>query len=47
MIQAVQPYMDKMMILIDGEILKGDHSFKVVANIAKMEGSSLFNGCIH
>ncbi|KAI7878129.1 uncharacterized protein EV154DRAFT_606504 [Mucor mucedo] len=43
-IEVLQPKMDKHMMLLDGKILKGDHSFKFPKHMAKIEDTSVFTG---
>jgi hypothetical protein len=42
MLDELRPMIDKQMMLIDGKILKGDHSFKIIKSIAKINGASTF-----
>jgi hypothetical protein len=42
MINRLRPLMDKQMMLLDGKILKGDHSFKLVKHVAKVDGAPTF-----
>ena len=42
-IEAVRPHMDKQMMLLDGKVLKGDHSFKIVKHIAKVGKEPTFS----
>lgn len=42
-IEVLQPKMDKHMMLLDGKVLKGDHSFKFTKHMAKIEDSSVFS----
>ncbi|KAG2192557.1 hypothetical protein INT47_012781 [Mucor saturninus] len=41
-IEKLRPFMDKMLMLTGGKIIRGDHSFKIVNHIAKIEKSSAF-----
>ncbi|CAO3620732.1 unnamed protein product [Mucor hiemalis] len=43
-IQAFRPKMDKHMMILEGKILKGDHSFKFPKHMAKIEDTSVFTG---
>lgn len=38
--------MDQMLALLDGVILKGDHSFKIIDHKAKVNGVSTFS-CLY
>ncbi|CAO3629079.1 unnamed protein product, partial [Mucor hiemalis] len=38
--EVLQPKMDKHMMLLDGTVLKGDHSFKFAKHMAKIENGS-------
>ncbi|KAG2193590.1 hypothetical protein INT47_007393 [Mucor saturninus] len=41
-IEKLRPFMDEMLMLTSGKIIRGDHSFKIVNHIAKIENSSAF-----
>ena len=41
-IQTLRPKMDKHMMLLDGKVLKGDHSFKFPKHMAKTNEASVF-----
>jgi hypothetical protein len=41
-IDELRPSIDKQMMLIGGKFLKGDHSFKIIKKIAKIQGNSAF-----
>ncbi|CEP11895.1 hypothetical protein [Parasitella parasitica] len=41
-IQQLQPKMDKQIMLLDGKVLKGDHSFKFPKHMAKIEEAGVF-----
>lgn len=43
-IDVLRPRMDKYMIILDGKVLKGDHSFKFPKHMAKIEDVSVFSG---
>ena len=43
LVKELRPFMDQMMSMLDGIILKGDHSFKVIDHIAKVNGVSIFS----
>ena len=43
-IDVLRPKMDKHMMLLDGKVLKGDHSFKFPKHMAKIEKTSVFTG---
>jgi hypothetical protein len=43
MIKIFRPYMDQQMAMLDGKILKGDHSFKVIKHIAQLGKQPIFN----
>ncbi|MGB9152083.1 MAG: hypothetical protein WCD70_03240 [Alphaproteobacteria bacterium] len=43
MIEEMRPLMDKQMMMLEGRILKGDHSFKIVKHIAKLGDQSAFS----
>ncbi|KAL9536874.1 hypothetical protein MBANPS3_012294 [Mucor bainieri] len=42
-IESMQPKMDKHMMLLDGNVLKGDHSFKFPKHMGKIEDSNVFS----
>lgn len=42
-IDEMRPLMDKQVSLLDGKILKGDHSFKIIKHMGKTDGSPAFN----
>jgi hypothetical protein len=41
-IDEYRPLIDKQMMLLGGRFLKGDHSFKIIKKIAKINGTSAF-----
>jgi hypothetical protein len=43
MVDEMRPLIDKQLSLLDGKILKGDHSFKLVKHLAKIGGASTFS----
>ncbi|KAL9536765.1 hypothetical protein MBANPS3_012383, partial [Mucor bainieri] len=43
LIEVLQPKMDKHMMLLDGNVLKGDHSFKFPKHMGKIEDNSVFS----
>jgi hypothetical protein len=42
LIEELRPLIEKQIMLLDGRILKGDHSFKLVKHLSKVEGSPVF-----
>ncbi|KAG2191844.1 hypothetical protein INT47_009991, partial [Mucor saturninus] len=46
LIAKVRPFMDQLMSFIDGTVLKGDHSFKIIDHLAKINGVSTFS-CLY
>lgn len=42
-IDELRPSMDKEMMILDGSVLKGDHSFKIIKHISNIEGTPTFN----
>lgn len=43
-ISHLRPFMDQHTSMLNGEILKGDHSFKIIKHMGKINGVSMFNG---
>ena len=43
MIDEIRPLLDKQVMLLDGRVLKGDHSFKIIKSIGKTGGSPKFS----
>ena len=43
MIDELRPLLDKQVMLLDGKILKGDHSFKIIKSMGKIGGSPTFS----
>lgn len=43
-IETLRPKMNKHMMILDGKVLKGDHSFKFPKHMAKIEETSVFTG---
>jgi len=43
MMDDLRPCMDKEMMVLDGKVLKGDHSFKLVKRLARIKGKSVFS----
>ena len=41
-IEKIRPKMDKHMMLLDGKVLKGDHSFKFPKHMANIDGTTMF-----
>ncbi|KAG2206553.1 hypothetical protein INT47_008570 [Mucor saturninus] len=46
LIAKVRPFMDQLMSFVDGTVLKGDHSFKTIDHLAKINGVSTFS-CLY
>lgn len=46
LIAEVRPMMDQLMSFLDGVVLKGDHSFKIIDHMAKVNGVSTFS-CLY
>lgn len=42
-IQQFVPYMDQLNSMLDGVVLKGDHSFKIIKHMGKTNGTSVFS----
>lgn len=42
LLDEFRPLIDKELMVIDGKVLKGDHSFKLVKRIARVKGTSVF-----
>lgn len=45
-IAKIRPFMDQLISMLDGIILKGDHSFKIIDHMAKVNGVSTFS-CLY
>lgn len=45
-IASLRPFMDQLMSFVDGIVLKGDHSFKIIDHLAKINGVSTFS-CLY
>lgn len=45
-VKEIRPFMDQLMSFLDGIILKGDHSFKVIKHMSKVNGVSTFS-CLY
>lgn len=46
LIAKIRPFMDQLMSFIDGTVLKGDHSFKIIDHLAKINGVLTFS-CLY
>ena len=45
-ITSLRPFMDQLISFVDGVVLKGDHSFKIIDHLAKINGVSTFS-CLY